>query len=172
MRAVALGIPLATVLVTACAARFAGDGTFEDRGRGTAEDRYQIRLVPAIALDRSGAYRFAFSGMPGAEMTLGFRPARPATEAEVRARVTILKGEIAESGADAAEPLCRFELDTATATLTVAGRDDATVLWTEPCRALRFKRQARYTLVLTVSASQDTTPPLDVIASFDGGGWK
>lgn len=159
------------MLATGCATAFSGDGTLRDLGRTTAEGRYQVRLAPAISLDRDGAYRFSFSGLPREEMVVGFKPTRPATLAQVREKAATIVAELVEERGGAATPLCRFEVDTATVKVTVSRADDATWLWTEQCRAIRATPDARYLLSVTVSAARDS-PPMDVVASFEGGGWK
>ena len=105
-------------------------------------------------------------------MFVGFKPTRPATLAQVRERsATIVAELVEERGGAAATPLCRFEVDTATVKVTVAGTDDAKWLWTEQCRAIDPTPDARYVLSVTVSGVR-ASPPMDVVASFEGGGWK
>jgi hypothetical protein len=104
-------------------------------------------------------------------MFVGFRLTRPATLAQVREKAATIVAELVEERGGAAATLCRFEVNTATVKVTVAGTDDAKWLWTEECRAIHPTPDGRYLLSVAVSAASGS-PPMDVVASFDGGGWK
>ena len=75
-------IGLLTLYVAGCnrSILYRGDGRFGDAGFGAAIERYEVDLG-AIDLTRVGSHSFVLAGLPGCQMTAGFK-VRPLREEE------------------------------------------------------------------------------------------